>query len=60
LIQTCGGFICWQNWTQKAKVILPAKIFYAAHNFFHAEILTNGFLRFNGGTLQMRIAVSRE
>ena len=32
LIQTCG--LCCQNWTQKAKVILPAKIFCAAHIFF--------------------------
>jgi hypothetical protein len=42
----------------------PAKIFLEAHNFVltlsHDGILTNGLLRLKRGTLDMRIAVSRE
>jgi hypothetical protein len=50
----------WQGWTKISKVIWPAKYFARLITFSHAEILTNWFVHVNGGTLQMRIAVSRE
>jgi hypothetical protein len=46
----------WKIQTNKGR----QKYFAALITLAHAEILTNGFLRLKRGTLEMRIAVSRE
>jgi len=46
----------WKIQTSKGRQKYSARLITLSHD----EILTNGFLRVNRGTLQMRIAVSRE
>ena len=46
----------WKIQTNKGR----QKYFAAPITLAHDEILTNGFLRLKRGTLEMRIAVSRE
>jgi hypothetical protein len=56
-VQFCLGYGHIRN---NPKLKRLAKIFCKAHNFVPDEILTNRFLRVNRGTVEMRIAVSRE
>jgi hypothetical protein len=56
-IRFCLGYgHIWKIQTNKGRQKYSAKPITLAHD----EILTNGFLRLKRGTLEMRIAVSRE